>query len=128
MTTEESMGWQMCPKCGGQGYVWLPPDLPFIATITSDGKPYICDVCNGMKIINIATGRPPEIIDAGEYLKECIEKAAPNLSKIKDVDGELEEIKEERLCCDCKNRLLDYSRHPCRICSENRDMWEPKIE
>jgi hypothetical protein len=29
------------------------------------------------------------------YLDECIEKAAPNLSKIKDVDKELAEIKDE---------------------------------
>lgn len=31
-----------------------------------------------------------------EYLKECIEKATPNLSKIKDVDKELAEIRGEQ--------------------------------
>lgn len=31
-----------------------------------------------------------------KYLNECIEKATPNLSKIKDVDKELAEIREER--------------------------------
>ena len=34
--------------------------------------------------------------DEKEYLNECIEKATPNLSKIKDVDKELAEIRGEQ--------------------------------
>ena len=37
------------------------------------------------------------------YLNECIAKAEPNLSKIKDVDGDLAEIIEEEKCSRCKD-------------------------
>jgi hypothetical protein len=37
------------------------------------------------------------------YLNDCIEKATPNLSKIKDVDKELAEIIEEEKCSRCKD-------------------------
>jgi hypothetical protein len=29
-------------------------------TFTGDGKPYECDVCKGMKIIDSLTGKPPK--------------------------------------------------------------------
>ena len=42
-------GWQVCPKCNGQG-------ISYNNYYTSA----ICDVCNGKKIINIQTGKPPD--------------------------------------------------------------------
>jgi len=41
------------------------------------------------------------------YLKECIKKAEPNLSKIKDVDKELIDIRGESNL-DFKKKLLDF--------------------
>jgi len=41
------------------------------------------------------------------YLKECIKKAEPNLSKIKDVDKELADIRGESNL-DFKKKLLDF--------------------
>jgi|GEM_PF-4393854 hypothetical protein len=43
--------WELCPKCNGEG------------TITFLGIGYLnckCDVCNGQKIINSLTGKPPK--------------------------------------------------------------------
>ena len=51
------------------------------------------------------------------YLNECIEKATPNLSKIKDVDKELAEIKgEDRTCRNCKYKVLPPISKPCSYC------------
>jgi hypothetical protein len=52
-------GWQICPKCQGQGNVWYPPNIPWNQTYLSDGRPFECDVCKGRKIISIDTGLPP---------------------------------------------------------------------
>jgi len=54
-----SVGWQVCPKCHGQGLVWFPCGVPYNETYTTDGNPYECDVCQGKKIISIETGLPP---------------------------------------------------------------------
>ena len=61
------------------------------------------------------------------YLNECIEKATPNLSKIKDVDKELSEIRGEDKCCEnCKHYPLWTTDHPCSIClGMNHKKWEP---
>jgi hypothetical protein len=55
-----SSGWQICPKCQGQGKVWYPPNVPWNLTYTGNGKPFDCDVCKGKKIISIETGLPPD--------------------------------------------------------------------
>jgi hypothetical protein len=57
-----SSGWQICPKCYGQGVVWFPTGIPFNETFSGDGKPFICDVCKGEKIISVETGLPPKKI------------------------------------------------------------------
>lgn len=54
-----SNGWQVCPKCQGQGLVWFPPNWPWNETITTDGTSFECDVCKGKKIISIDFGLPP---------------------------------------------------------------------
>jgi len=60
MEKEIKMGWQVCPKCQGQGLVWIQPDMPWNHTFPFNGDPFTCDVCNGKKIIDISTGKPPE--------------------------------------------------------------------
>jgi len=60
MEEKITLGWQVCPKCQGQGNVWLQPDMPWNYTYPSNGAPFICDVCKGKKIIDISTGKPPE--------------------------------------------------------------------
>ena len=62
-----------------------------------------------------------------EYLNECIEKATPNLSKIKDVDKELAEIRKGvESCGNCKYVDMSDYDHPCRECdSITGDKWEP---
>ena len=62
------------------------------------------------------------------YLNECIAKAEPNLSKIKDVDRELAEIRGEKETCDyCKYEDLYGDEYPCRDCIGWSE-WEPKTE
>lgn len=58
-------GWQICPKCHGQGCVWFPTDTPYSPTFLSDGKPFECDVCKGKKIIDTLTGLPPHEVNNG---------------------------------------------------------------
>ena len=59
-----------------------------------------------------------------EYLNECIEKATPNLSKIKDIDKELAEIRGEReTCANCKHDSHSL-QHYCYGCL-NYDKWKP---
>jgi len=53
-------GWQVCPKCQGQGKVWFPPDMPWNQTYATNGQPFECDVCKGKKIIGTLTGLPPK--------------------------------------------------------------------
>ena len=48
-----SEGWQLCPKCLGDGHLFRF-NSPWIY---SDNC--VCDVCNGEKILNIKTGLPP---------------------------------------------------------------------
>lgn len=107
MENKINAGWQACPKCFGQGYVWFPPNLPLVETIASDGNPYCCDVCNGMKIINIKTGQPPII-------------TASTTEPIK----ELAEIRgENRNCSNCKY-TNDFTSKKCAICLQYT-LWEP---
>ena len=59
------------------------------------------------------------------YLNDCIEKATPNLSKIKDVDKELAEIRgEDKTCRNCRNKVLSPISKPCSYCL-GFDEWEP---
>lgn len=44
-------GWQLCPKCLGQGIVGFPPVAVAGSTPTSTGAVFQCDVCNGNKIL-----------------------------------------------------------------------------
>lgn len=50
-----SSGWQLCPKCNGDGdlYRYNSPSI-----MSTNCRP-ICDVCNGKKIISIDNGLPP---------------------------------------------------------------------
>lgn len=62
------------------------------------------------------------------YLNDCIEKATPNLSKIKDVDKELKEIRGyNNDCQNCGNNNSFPDKYPCDKC-DNYDKWEPKTE
>lgn len=72
-------------------------------------------------VITASTTEPiPE-----NYLNDCIEKATPNLSKIKDVDKELAEIREEdKTCRNCRNKVLSPISKPCSYCL-GFDEWEP---
>jgi len=57
---ENELGFQLCPKCNGQGIVskpqWIAGDV--YQWIASEAT-YTCDVCKGKKIINKLTGLPP---------------------------------------------------------------------
>ena len=62
------------------------------------------------------------------YLNECIEKAAPNLSKIEDVDKALAEIRgENHNCYNCKFEYPNYWGNPCNMCNDFKK-WEPKLK
>lgn len=74
---------------------------------------------------------PPKVITAsttdpipGSYLNDCIEKATPNLSKIKDVDRELEEIRGENNCNNCAYGICLTKDWPCADC-DGSNKWEP---
>lgn len=43
-------GWQLCPKCNGNGSMssWMSTNVW-----------ETCDVCDGKKIISVLTGQPP---------------------------------------------------------------------
>lgn len=44
--------WQLCPKCNGQGKVSKPPYIAGdINEWVGSSISYVCDVCNGVKII-----------------------------------------------------------------------------
>ena len=56
------IGWQACPVCNGQGTVSRPSNIAGDQqTWSGSGTPiYMCPCCNGHKVINIRTGKPPE--------------------------------------------------------------------
>jgi hypothetical protein len=68
---------------------------------------------------NVITASTTEPIPEN-YLNDCIEKATPNLSKIKDVDKELVEIKGQT-CDGCKYGTGYYR---CVTC-DHYEKWEP---
>lgn len=49
------MSWETCPLCKGTGTVIGIP-RPW----SNDASPQQCEVCNGKKIINSETGKPPK--------------------------------------------------------------------
>jgi hypothetical protein len=54
-------GWQVCPKCLGQGSVSKPPYLAGdINQWSGSQMQYQCNLCNGKMIISITTGLPPD--------------------------------------------------------------------
>ena len=66
--------------------------------------------------------------NVSDYLNDCIEKAAPNLSKIEDVDKELAEIRGgKRNCYNCKYEHPDSWGNPCNMCNDFKK-WEPKLK
>jgi hypothetical protein len=42
---------QLCPKCGGQGFVYKPPYIPGDQNAWFGTGPFTCDVCSGAGII-----------------------------------------------------------------------------
>ena len=58
--------YQLCPKCNGQGTVSKPPwvDGDVYEWIGSSIGGYVCDVCNGAKIIPT----PNENLTPDEYI------------------------------------------------------------
>ena len=58
--------YQLCPKCNGQGTVFKPPwvDGDVYEWIGSSIGGYVCDVCNGAKIIPT----PNENLTPDEYI------------------------------------------------------------
>jgi hypothetical protein len=69
------------------------------------GLTNVCPVCHGLgTIIVTETIDSPDLEKESEtsnedYLNECIAKATPRLSKIKDVDKELDEIRGVEMTC-----------------------------
>ena len=64
--------WQLCPKCNGQGQVEKPPYLAAeVIHWSSTQASFVCDVCNGAKII-----APP----ASSALRDALEKIAGIIS------------------------------------------------
>lgn len=56
----QGAGWQLCPKCSGQGTVSKPPRLAGDISRWSDSVgQHKCNLCGGKMIISIATGLPP---------------------------------------------------------------------
>lgn len=55
------VNYQLCPKCNGQGMVsippWVPGDLAGWSATTVEN--YVCNVCNGAKIIPLLPINPP---------------------------------------------------------------------
>lgn len=49
-----SPGWQICPKCLGEGYM-----EDYIL-----GNRVLCNLCKGKMIVNILTGMPPKDNDS----------------------------------------------------------------
>lgn len=46
--------WQLCPKCNGQGRISKPPYVPGdVDKWTSSSISFVCDVCNGAKILAV---------------------------------------------------------------------------
>jgi hypothetical protein len=71
-----------CESCKGSGVISEP--FPTTTSITR-----MCPACNGSGVVIVT-----EILASDtDYLNSCMEKANPNLSKIKDVDQELAEIR-----------------------------------
>lgn len=54
ITFSPEPGFQLCPKCNGEGVVYNPHST----TASFDMQ---CPVCVGKMIINRQTGKPPEI-------------------------------------------------------------------
>lgn len=49
---EQSNNLQLCPKCNGQGKVSKPPWIPGdVYEWSSTATSYICDICNGRKVV-----------------------------------------------------------------------------
>ena len=66
--------------------------------------------------------------NVSDYLNECIEKAAPNLNKIEDVDKEVAEIRgEKRNCYNCNYEYPNYWGNPCSYCNDFKE-WKPKLK
>jgi len=59
-----------------------------------------------------------------EYLNSCIEKATQALSKIKDVDKELAEIRGENNCNNFAFGICLTKDWPCADCNGS-NKWEP---
>ena len=74
--------WQLCPKCNGQGIVSKPGDIPGdINEWTSSETSYVCDLCNGKKIIYIPSQSIKGVTDEeiNGYLEEkCSFKGVTN--------------------------------------------------
>jgi len=116
---------------------WIEREIDKVEVAEIKGTPmpsgWICPRCQKVhswmvqscdcypSVITASTTEPiPE-----NYLNDCIEKATPNLSKIKDVDKELAEIREEdKTCRNCRNKVLSPISKPCSYCL-GFDEWEP---
>jgi hypothetical protein len=49
--TYKTVPFMLCPKCHGQGSVCTPINTPYNSTYVSTSASFICDVCDGQKII-----------------------------------------------------------------------------
>lgn len=51
-TTSQPSEWQLCPKCNGQGSVSKPPYVAGdVNEWTSSATSFVCNVCNGAKVL-----------------------------------------------------------------------------
>jgi hypothetical protein len=75
-------------------------------------------------IIAIEEQEPTPDLDCGIYLAECIKKAEPNLSKIKDVDQELAEIRGISQITDSDIEAWARETSTCKI----DEVWTEEID
>jgi hypothetical protein len=55
------VNYQLCPKCNGQGIVSKPPWVPDdVHEWSSSSTTFVCNVCNGSKIIPLLPINPPQ--------------------------------------------------------------------
>ena len=81
---EESVGshYQLCPKCNGQGSVSKPPYIAGdVNQWSGTAATFVCDVCNGLKILYISNKKQSKEINLEES-KNFYEE--PNLQQPKE--------------------------------------------
>ncbi len=86
---ETEIKYQKCPKYDGQGTVSKPPYVPGdMYSWTSSSTVFGCDVCNGMKIMPMATANFVSKESINEIVKKLKEKSEHSPVTLIDVFDE----------------------------------------